>query len=426
MTRLAWGAIHFLACAFVVLALVACGKATASRTVGNVSRTGLAGATVATQATNALALEMLPRLGLASTNAVFSPYSVQAALAMVGAGAAGKTASQLGRVLHAPALEPLQAGNATLAARLARATAPPPGARAGDAARLDIANGLFTQSGVSLEPRFAQTLSDDFGAAPQLVDFRSEPDAARQTINTWVAARTSKLINDLMPPGSITVQTALVLANAIYLRARWSSPFDPAATSRGSFFTAASGRVTAEFMNQAPVQLLYGRGSGYRALELPYLDSTLSMLVVMPQPGTLPSFERALSVAALARLQQALAPRLVEVRMPRFHLAGAEELNDLLAALGMPLAFTDRADFSGITSQARLKISEVQHAADLDVDEFGTVATAATGIALTPTAIAAPSLAVQLRLDHPFLLYLRDDVTGTILFAARVVDPTRH
>ncbi len=416
---------RLLAAVAAVFALAGCATATVSATAGSGTQTGSVSAAVAEQATDALALEMLPRLGAPSSNAVFSPYSVQTALAMVSAGAAGETATQIGHVLHAADLAALQAANRALAIRLAQATAPRHGAPASDTARLEIANGLFTQSGLSLAPAFAHTLADDFGASPQLVAFRAEPDAARLTINAWVAARTAKRINDLMPPGSITPQTALVLANAIYLRARWQSPFDPAATSPGPFFTGDGSRVTAQLMTQPPVQLLYGSGPGYRAVELPYGDSALSMLVVMPRPGTLPRFEQALSVGELARLQRSLASRLVELHMPRFHLTGAETLNDLLAGLGMPLAFTDDADFSRITSQSRLKISEIQHAAELDVNEHGTVATAATGVALVPTAILAPSMAVQLKLDHPFLLLIRDDLTGTILFAGRVADPTR-
>ncbi len=428
MNRLPVRAISLLAGALLVLALVACGStATTSVTIKTVSPSANASgdAAAATQATNALALELLPRLGAPRANAVFSPYSVQAALAMVSAGAAGQTASQIGRVLHAADLQSLQASNASLSSALARASALPHGARAADAARLQIANGLFIQSGLLLKPQFVATLSDNFGAAPQRVSFRLRPAAARQRINAWVASRTANRITHLMPPGAISPQTALVLANAIYLRAHWKSPFDLTATSPGPFFPAAGARVTAHFMTQQPLQLPYARGTGYQAVQLPYLNSTLSMLIVMPQLGTLASFEQSLSIAALTGLRQALAPRLVALRMPRFHLDGSASLDDLLKALGMPLAFSDNADLSGITAQARLKISRVQHAADLMVNESGTVATAATGVALAPTAVAAPSRPVQLALNHPFLLFLRDDTTGTILFAARVADPTR-
>jgi serpin B len=170
--------------------------------------------------------------------------------------------------------------------------------------------------------------------------------------------------------------------------------------------------------------MLYdGRGAGYEAVDLPYLYSTLSMLVVMPSRGTLGRFEQGLGVGSLTRVAASLRPRQVALRMPRFHIVEHAELNQVLSALGMPLAFSDQADFSGITAQIPLKIATVQHSADLKVDEYGTVAAAATGVALMPTAVA-PSPVTRLTLDHPFLLFLRDDATGAVLFAGRLADPT--
>ena len=110
--------------------------------------------------------------------------------------------------------------------------------------------------------------------------------------------------------------------------------------------------------------------------------------------------------------------------MPRFHLHGHAQLNDVLGALGMPLPFTDRANFSRITPQIALKIQDVEHGADLMVDEQGTVAAAATGISFEPTAAPGGPLR-RITLDHPFLLFLRDDNSGAILFAGRVADPSR-
>ncbi len=98
------------------------------------------------------------------------------------------------------------------------------------------------------------------------------------------------------------------------------------------------------------------------------------------------------------------------------------ELNDVLSALGMPLAFGDAADFSRITRSVALKIQAVEHGATLTADEQGTVAAAATGISTEPTSVLGGPL-VRLALDHPFLFFLRDDATGAVLFAGRVVDP---
>lgn len=345
-------------------------------------------ARAAVTAGNTLALELLSRIASTpSANTVFSPYSIQAALTIADAGAAGQTAAQISHVLRAPA-DALSASNATLAARLAAATKPPAHARA--------------------------------------------------AINRWIAAHTANRIKDLLPPTSITPATKLVLANAIYLKAHWANPFEPRDTAPATFFTGAGigsgsggggagippASVKAEFMTLPATSLSYARGHGYQAVELAYLDSFLSMLLVLPAPGGLTAFQRSLTPAALARIERGLAPTRVRLLMPRLHLTTHADLLAALSALGMPLAFSDHADFSAITAKLPLKIGAIEHGADLTLDEQGTVAAAATGVTFLPTAVA-PVAAVNLTLDHPFLLFLRDQQTGAILFAGRITDPSR-
>jgi serpin B len=371
---------------------------------------------VAVHAGEGLAIGLLQRLGEDDGNVVFSPYSIETALSMVDSGAAGSTAAEIDHVLHTTRPAAVATGLAAIDARLTAVSGAP------DSPRLHLANGLWVQTGLPLERPFTSTLASLFGAAPQLVDFKGAPDSARQTINSWVAAHTAHLITNLFPAGTITAQTAAVLANAIYLSAHWADPFIRGQTAPAPFYTAAGPTVQVPFMTQTPVVVSYARRGTYQAIDLPYLHSTLSMLLVMPTPGTLPNFERRLSTESLARLERGLSPVRVDLHVPRFHLSFDTELNSVLSELGMPVAFTDDADFSGITTHKRLKISAVEHAADLRVDEQGTVAAAATGIAIEPTAIA-PEPATRFTLDHPFLVFLRDDATGAVLFVAQVSDP---
>jgi serpin B len=377
----------------------------------------------AVRATNSLALKLLPRLG-GDGNLVFSPYSIEAALAMVDQGAAGSTAAEIQHVLGGSGGSLLGESNRALSNSLSASVTPPQGAAAKDAAHLLIGNGLWVQQGLALAAPFTSDLTQNFGAAPQIVDFAHNAAAARQTINGWIADHTAGLIKNLMGPGAITPQTALVLANAIYLKAHWESPFVKASTAPQPFTTAAGQRVPAPFMTQPSTSFGYARGSGYVAVELPYLDSNLSMLAVMPTPGTISGFERHLTPAAFGTLTSSLSTRLVDLRMPKLALALQTDLVPALSSLGMPVAFSDRADFSGITSATSLKIAAVEHGADLKVDESGTVAAAATGISLTPTAVERGAT-VNVTLDHPYLLFLRDDSTGAILFAARVANPSQ-
>ena len=368
----------------------------------------------AVESDQALAFALLHRLAPGAGNVVFSPYSIEAALAMARAGAAGTTAAEIDSVLHTAHPAALAQGLAELGASLIGAG---PGAP-----QLNVANSLWVQAGLPLRAPFTRTLSADFGASPQTVDFANAAETARAAINAWVAAHTAGEIPDLFPEGSITNQTALVLADAIYLAAKWRYPFDPSSTTSESFYPPAGPPVPAMFMTRAPARLLYGRGRGYQAVELPYRGSTLSMLFVMPVAGTLKRFERGLSPASLAGIERGLVGKRLIVNVPRFEEQYDADLTDVLSALGMPIAFTDAADFSGITHSIGLKIAAVEHAADLRVDEAGTVAVGATGITLVPTSIerfVGPSLT----LNHPFLAILHDDVTGTVLFVAQVTNP---
>ncbi|HWF23840.1 MAG TPA: serpin family protein [Solirubrobacteraceae bacterium] len=397
-----------------------------ARAAAPVTRPARAAAAIpsAVRASESLGLALLNRLGHGAGNVVFSPYSIETALSMVGEGARGSTARQIDHVLLTRSPAAVAAGLAALNRRLTAASTAP------NAPRVDVANGLWVQSGLVLRQPFTEALATLFRAPPQLTDFAGAPETARQAINAWVAARTENRIGNLFPPGTITHQTAAVLANAIYLAAHWAHPFTPSRTAPGPFYPGAGAPVHVPFMTdgagapvhvpfmtEAPTEFAYARRAGYRAIDLPYLSSTLSMLLVMPAPGTLASFERALTGRGLARVERSLSPRRVDLRVPRFELKFDTALNAVLSHLGMPIAFTNGANFSGITAPTQLKIAAVEHAADLKVDEQGTVAAAATGIGLVPTSIMVGPT-TRLTLDHPFLAFLRDDATGAILFVA--------
>ena len=372
----------------------------------------------AVAATNRLALTLMPRLGGGIGNAVFSPYSIETALAMVDQGAAGETEREIDHVLGVDVAPALTFSGSALASALASAA---PGR--GLAPQLDVANTLWVQSGLSLKHTFTSTLAGSFGAAPQTADFRSAPEAGRAAVNSWVAEHTAGQIENLMPEGSITAVTRLVLANAIYLKARWADPFQTSLTAQGPFYPASGPAVEVPFMTQETFRSLpYVRTAHYRAVSLPYRGSTLSMLAVMPSPGTLGTFERQLTSASLGRIVHSLVTQSTQIVMPRLKLNLNTSLNEALSALGMPIAFTDSADFSGITSKVALTIADVQHGATLKVDEAGTVAAAATGIVMVPTSAQLPPPA-RMIMNHPFLLFIRDRATGAILFAARVANP---
>ncbi len=425
-------ALGFAAAAFAALALAACGSGSSSTTTAHTSTITNPPATPVTPGSGAraqtaaasmvkLALALLPKVN-AQENAVISPFSILQALAMVDQGARGLTARQINAVLGAQGAGELASSTRALLAHLAAVTIV-----SGDGKNkplLTNGNSLWLQSSFTVLPSFASVLASDFSAAPEQVDFQSAPDAARAQINQWVAQRTHWHIPDLFPAGSIDSQTLLVLANALYLDASWAQPFDTSITADAPFYTS-SGTVQAKFMTtQDPLSAPYEQGDGYQAVEFPYQGSTLSLLAIMPTSQTITQFLSSLTAAQLASIVTGLKDQQVDVYLPRADLKLNVPLNEQLSDLGMPVVFTTSADFSGITATPPLLIQIVEHAATFKMTEAGTIASAATGIAVRAGAVRADQTKpLVIRLNHPFLLLLRDNTTGAVLFAIRIVNP---
>ncbi len=273
------------------------------------------------------------------------------------------------------------------------------------------------QRGFALEEPFTSGLHEAFGADAQPVDFATPK--ASEAINGWIAQHTNGLIGDLV--GRLPRVTLLALANAIYLKAAWRERFKPVATHSAPFYSEGATSSTA-FMRETGT-LPYGRGRGYVALSLPYADSTLSLLLVLPVGQSLHAFERTLNAAALDRIVRGQSERYVLVSLPRFHLHTQTILNKPLIALGMSDAFSEtNANFSRMTNAAPLRIGEVAHGADFRVDERGTEAAAAT-IVTGEALIADHRRPLSFDADRPFMFFLRDDRTGALLFAGRLVKP---
>jgi serpin B len=374
------------------------------------------------ESTNQFALDLYAKLGTASDgNLFFSPQSISTALSMTYAGARGDTALQMGKVLHLN----LSPDNLVLAqAALIK--------QLNDAGKsglyqLSIANRLWGQQGYKFLEGFLKTLRDDYRADLQQLDFQTQPEQARQTINQWVEQATQGKIKDLIPEGLLNKMTRLVLTNAVYFKGKWQQPFKPDATQPAPFFLSAG--------KQADVPLMYQKEhcrfgkfdlagqTGLQVIELPYQGDELSLVVLLPnQKDGLSALEKQLTVDNLKQWTTKLAQPEVKIWLPKFKLSAEFQLRDVLTDLGMPLAFTPhRADFSGMDGQHDLYISAVVHKAYVDVNEEGTEAAAATGTVMRGHAMAANP--PEFRADHPFLFLIRDKKTGYILFLGRVTDP---
>ena len=399
----------------------ACGTAAAAEEVrSSAPRAGAdaAAARKAAAALDAFAVDLYRRLAATPGNLVLSPYSVAVALAMTRAGATGETARQMDAVLHTGVAGDLDAGYNALDQALAKR----PGKYTfGDQTlqlELATANRLWGQKGFTFEQAFLDRLAAAYGAGMQIVDYRTASEAARKTINDWVAARTKDRIKDLIPQGVLDARTRLVLTNAIYLKAQWLTKFDDAVA--GPFTRLDGSRVDAQLMHENET-LRYGTGDGYQLVAIPY-GGGLSMIVIVPDAGRFAAVEGGLAGPQLRAAIDAMKPRPVDLTLPKFTFRTEARLKDALSAMGMPIAFSGDADFSGMTKQEPLTIAEVLHQAFIAVDEKGTEAAAATAVVMRATGL--PASPVTLRVDRPFLFAIQDDETGTLTFMGRVADPT--
>ena len=356
-----------------------------------------------------------------STNLICSPLSVQVALAMVRNGAAGTTATEMDRALRYPPLDDLNAGLNTLDQLLAARTATiEHGARTGKV-RLDLVNQVFGETTLTWAKELLDALARFYGTGIATADFLEHGDAERRTINAWVADQTQDTITDLLAPGIVNQLTRLVLVNAIYLKAPWLEEF-PAAQD-GDFRTDDT-TVTAKMMSRT-FATRGGRGRGWTAAQIPYLGGELAMTVILADEGAEDGLVASFGDGELHRILTEL-PDGVEVTltMPTWTYRSSFELGPLLSELGMPTAFTDRAEFPGLTDDELLLIEKVVHQGWIAVDEQGTEASAATAVVMVPSSAPAPDDRLALTLDRPFWYVIHDLPTATPLLAGRVADPT--
>ncbi|MGH8775533.1 MAG: serpin family protein [Jiangellaceae bacterium] len=343
--------------------------------------------------------------GVRPANVVLSPASVSTAFAMLRTGARGATAAEIDQVLHFPDDGLGPAYNALTGDWLADPGQGRP--------EFHVANSLFLQEGLNLHKPFLDGLARDFGSGVRTVDFTSA-DAA-QVIDAWVREQTRDRIDRLF--GQLPQSTLLVLANAVYLKARWALPFNPSETADAQFRAADGGTVQARTMHRAD-SYDYATGPGWSAVRLPYVGGQLSMWILLPDPDTDPT--GLLRPGQLVEVAGTWQTHRVALALPSWHFQSDLPLNEPLQHLGMRAAF-GAADFSGI-SDAGLWVDQVMHRADITVDEEGTEAAAATGIAMVTSLPPPPDFSMTV--DHPFAFAIMHDATATPLFAGLVGDPT--
>lgn len=369
-----------------------------------------------------LSIALYRDLARAPGNFFISPYSIEVALSMTEAGARGDTERAFTAVLDS-GLDPsahagaIQALDATLRAR---SGARPSGSEArGTAFEFTNADRLFAQSGYAIEAPFLTTLERDYRAPLQRLDFARAPAASLQAVDAWVAEATEGRIPRLLT--TLDPATRLLLVNAIAFKASWATPFNAARTAAADFHLQSGSTKRVPMMSASPVEARAATVGGADVIALPYVGRQIEMVIIAPPAGQAGAVEAALTPAAFDAYLTALGPAALTLTLPKFEASFTRDLVPALGRLGLAAAFSERADFSGISAEESLRLDSVVHSTFVRVDENGTEAVAATAAGVGATALP---LTRTVTIDRPFVFAIIDRPTRTVLFLGRITDPT--
>ena len=308
----------------------------------------------------------------AENNIFFSPYSLSTAMAMLYAAAEGETKHQIQKTFHYPTPAILNPNSAALYNQFNK---PNPNYD------LSTVNDLWMRQGLSPIQNYLHTVQRYYGGKVTNLDFKNSPEPSRQTINKTIAKHTKQMIPELLAKDSIKADTAAVLTNAVYFKSEWAQPLG----LRGSTqpFYNLNGTTTDTNFMYSIESFDYMEDERVQVVELPYKGDELSMLVVLPKSKEAAAMQKLianLSTAQINKWTERLESKEIFLNMPKFKLEQIYKMESILTEMGMPIVFSNKADFSLFNDKLPLAVDSVIHKAVVEVDEKGTVAAAATSI----------------------------------------------
>jgi len=365
---------------------------------------------------SAFALELYRMLRETKDNIFFSPYSISTALAMTYAGAQGETEKQMQKTMHfSLSQDKLHPAFSKLQDKLENI-------RKEGKVQLYVANSLWPHQKYFFRKEYLDLVKKYYKTDITALDYERQSEKARSIVNTWVEEKTRNKIKEIIKPGTLDVLTRLVLVNAIYFKGNWASQFNKKRTRNMLFKVSLDKTIKTPMMHQKG-KFGYWADNNLQMIEMPYIGKQLSMIVLLPtKTDGLLELEKQLNVENLRRWTRQLQRQKVDTWIPKFKLNCDFRLDKTLQEMGMVDAFVDNADFSSMDGTDLLFLSAVLHKAYIDVNEEGTEAAAATaGVAKQESIRMVP----RFRADHPFVFLIQENLTESILFLGRIIDPTK-
>ena len=346
-------------------------------------------------------------------NIIVSPNSISEAMAMVYSGSGGTTKEQIAKTMgfdsrfgnHFSSYKILNSGLAKI-----------------KSVELYRANSIWVESTFKPKSSFLKGNTKIFGAAIFKTDFLNNFNKSRKDINLWVEGNTKNRIVDLLPEGSLDNNTRMVLVNSIYFYGKWEAAFKPKATQKETF-NAPEKSIEVDFLH-AKGEYRYSKTDDYRMVEVPFKGKEVVLLAFLPEDTSgMASLEARLSPEFLKQAVEKLSNEQVDLKLPKIKLeTESVRIDKHLATMGMPLAFSSNADFSGISKNRDLQIDKVFHKAFLEFTEEGAEAAAATAVVISRTSVN-PNNDFRFWANRPFIFFIWDKTNNIILFMGRIETP---
>ena len=366
---------------------------------------------------NQFTFELFSDLNTANGNLFLSPFSVSSALAMTYEGARNKTRKEMSDVLHFPEdAKTINKSFKNLISDTQKSANP-------KFYFLTIANSIWAQKDYNFLHSFFTNIQDCYDAKIEAVNFKTgnERELARKKINRWTAEKTNDKIKNLLDQNTLDKDTKMILVNAVYFLAKWDKSFNKKLTKTDTFFGLPQ-NTTKDFMHTKN-RMKYAENGPVKLLEIPYKNKRASMIIMMPDTSVnFKEFITNLTVSSYNKLYKKAEYHNVSLALPKFKTDYKNDLAKTLYDAGMHRAFTNHADFSGMTCKKELRIDKVIHQTFINVDESGTEAAAATAVVMKRITSVNPSDLVDFNANHPFVFLIKEKLTGSILFIGQLVN----